>query len=131
MNELFKGKGLRLTNQRMIVLDLINNLKDDATAKNIGHQCKNKVDTSTVYRIIDLFLEKELLQKKLNYNNEIYYSLKEEHGHYFTCIKCHKKEKISDCPLEIVDERLEHEKGYKVLSHVVQVDGICRDCQDK
>lgn len=130
ITELFKSKNLKLTKQRRIVLDLISLLKDEATAKNIASRCINDVDNSTVYRIIDLFMERGLLDKNLNYNNEIYYSLKEEHGHYFTCIKCHKKEKI-ECPLEVVENKLEVNKGYKILNHTVQIEGICKKCLDK
>lgn len=130
ITELFKSKNLKLTNQRKIVLDLIVVLKDCATAKNIASKCTKDVDNSTVYRIIDLLLDRGILEKNLNYNNEIYYSLKEEHGHYFTCVKCHKKEKLDDCPLEGVEKELEDKKGYKILNHTVQIEGICKDCQN-
>lgn len=129
IKDLFKFKKIKYTNQRGLVLEVINKLGDNATLKNILNSCKNEVDNSTIYRIIDLFIEKEIIDKSLNYNNEIYYAIKEEHGHYFTCIKCHKKEKINNCPLENIEHSLEEDKGYKILNHIVKIEGICNECQ--
>lgn len=131
MYEILKEKKLKLTDQRKIVFDLINKLGNDATASNLVLACSLEVDYSTVYRIINMFLEKGIIEKKLNYKDEIIYSLKEEHGHYFTCIKCHSKEKLTNCPLNSVDHSLEKNKGYKVLSHTVEVYGICKNCLEQ
>lgn len=127
IEDLFKNNSLKATNQRKIVVKIVEELGDRATAKNVAEKCEKEVDCSTVYRIIDLFVEKGVFEKNLNYNNEIYYSIKEEHGHYIRCIKCHKKEKIDECPLDIIEKKLEDE-GYKVLNHTIQLDGICKEC---
>lgn len=129
MNEILKNKGFKSTKQRKIVLELINKLDFEATAKNIANNCSLNVDKSTVYRIIDLFLEKNVLVKELNCNNEIYYRIKEEHGHYFTCVRCHRREKLNDCPIEKIEEDLEKIKGYKILNHTVEITGICDKCK--
>lgn len=127
IEELFKNNSLKSTNQRKKVIKIVDELADMATAKNIAEKCAQTVDYSTVYRIIDLFIEKGVFEKNLNYNNEIYYAIKEEHGHYIRCIKCHKKEKIDECPLDSIEKKLENE-GYKVLNHTIQLDGICKEC---
>lgn len=131
MYEILKEKNLKLTDQRKIVFDLIKRLENNATASNIVSACANEVDYSTVYRIINMFLEKGIIEKKLNYADEIIYAFKEEHGHYFTCVKCHNKEKLMECPLDSVDQHLEQQKGYKIISHTVEVHGICKKCLDK
>lgn len=127
LKKLFKQYNLKITKQREYVINLVSELGDNATAKTIASKCTGIADYSTVYRIIDLFLEKSLFEKGINYNNEIYFSIKEEHGHYITCIKCHKKEKIEECPLDEIEKGLANE-GYKVLSHTIQLDGICKKC---
>lgn len=127
MNNILTKKGLKTTKQRQIIIDIINNLDTEATLKNITKKCCNNVDNSTVYRIIETFLEKEIIEKRINYNEEIYYAIKEEHGHYFTCIKCHKKEKI-ECPLEEIETQFEKEKGYKIINHTILINGLCKNC---
>lgn len=128
MYELLKEKNLKITDQRKRVIDLIKTLDHEATIANIALGCENEVDYSTVHRILNLFIEKQLIEKKLNYKDEIIYSLKEEHGHYFNCVKCHTKEKLEACPLISIDHNLEEQKGYQILSHTIEVYGICATC---
>lgn len=129
INELFKKYNIKSTKQRQIVLKLIQELKDEASSINILNSCSSNVDKSTVYRILDLFVNKNIIVKELNYNNETYYRIREEHGHYFTCIKCHKREKLNDCPIENIENELENKKGYTILNHTVEINGICKKCQ--
>lgn len=131
MIDLFKKYDLKLTSQRQLVLEAVHNLEDDATATKISEYCHGKVNKSTVYRIIDLFLEKGLFEKHLNFNNESYYNISEEHAHYIKCVKCHKREKIDNCPIDNFEKKLEQQKGYKILNHVIELDVICNDCQSK
>ncbi len=121
MEELLRKNNLKVTKQRLEVLNLINELDDNATIKNISN--KIKIDNSTMYRIIELLLEKNVIEKNLNYNDEIYFRIKENHIHYIKCIKCHKKEEIEICPIENIEE-----KGFKILNHKIEIDGICNEC---
>lgn len=127
---LCKKNNLKITKQRKIVIDIISSLGDNATLKNILSKTSESIDNSTVYRIIDLFVSKNIIEKQINYNEEIFYSIREEHGHYINCVRCHKKEKINDCPIESIEKDLEV-KGYEILNHTIQIDGICKDCQIK
>lgn len=129
MKDIFKDFNIKRTKPRELVLDIVNHLGDNATSINILKKINKKIDNSTVYRIIDLFIEKGIFEKKINYNNEIYYSVKESHSHYFICVKCHKKELINICPLTSVEDSLD-DKGYKILNHIVEIDGICKNCQN-
>ena len=131
IENLFKKNKLKLTNQRLNVIKSINKLESNATIKNIVNECGNDMDISTIYRIIDLLLEKSIIEKRINYDDSIYYALKEEHGHYFMCIKCNKKELLNNCPLEEIENKYEKEKGYKIINHTVLMTGICKKCIDK
>lgn len=123
MEKLLRENNLKVTKQRLEILNLINELDDSATTKNISN--KIKIDNSTMYRIIELLLEKNIIEKNINYNNEIYFKIRENHIHYIKCVKCHKKEKIEMCPIENIEE-----KGFKILKHKIEIDGICNDCFD-
>lgn len=127
IEELFHKNKIKNTNQRKLVILKINELKNEATLKKISNELKKEMDNSTIYRIIDMFLVKNIIEKSVNYNEEIYYLIKEEHGHYFNCIKCHKKEKIEICPIEAIENNLET-NGYQILNHTIQIDGICKEC---
>ncbi|MDD5021772.1 MAG: transcriptional repressor, partial [Endomicrobiaceae bacterium] len=51
----------------------------------------------------------------------------DEHHHHITCIKCGKVDEITDCALHGVKKI----NGYKVISHFIQVNGICSECSRK
>lgn len=118
---LLKNHNLKITNSRLLILSLINSLDINATKKNII--LKSNIDKSTVYRILEILLKENIIEKNLNYNNEVYYSVIEEHTHYIKCIKCHKKEKLDICPISNLEKN-----GYKIISHKIEIDGICANC---
>lgn len=123
IEELLKKKKLKATKQRIEIIDLINKLDIEATNKNI---LKNtKTDKSTVYRTLETLKENNIIETSINHKNELYYIIKQEHIHYIKCIKCHKKEKINICPVEDLEK-----KGFKVITHKIEIDGICKDCKE-
>ncbi len=124
IEEYFKEKNIKLTKQRKLIFDIIDEY-DEVTFKDIKNKCNNEMNNSTIYRIIELFLDNNIIVKTLN--DEIYYSInKNEHKHYIYCVKCHKKTLINICPIDSIKNT-----GYKVLSHQIQINGICSDCQKK
>ena len=89
IEEYFKEKNIKLTKQRKLIFDIIDEY-GEVTFKDIRNKCGNKMNNSTIYRIIELFLNNNVIIKTLN--DEIYYSInKNEHKHYIYCVKCHKK----------------------------------------
>lgn len=121
LEKILKDKNLKITQSRLLVLNLILTLDTNANIKSILKE--SNLDKSTVYRIIDLFLEKNIIEKNLSYNGNIYYSIHSSHVHYIKCIKCHKKEQIDICPIDTIKT-----DGYVVLNHKIEIDGICNQC---
>lgn len=124
MKELLKEHNLKITNNRIELLDIINELDLDATIKNILK--KTKIDKSTVYRTIETLLKNNILETSVNHKNELYYQIKHEHKHYIKCIKCHEKQEINICPVEEIEKT-----GFKIISHKIEIDGICNKCTEK
>lgn len=121
--KILKNHNLKVTKQRREILEIISKLDVDATNKNI--LSKITIDKSTMYRILQLLIDKNIIEKNLGYNDEIYYSICVEHKHYIKCIRCHKKEEIDICPV-----RQAEKKGYQIVNHKIEIDGICNDCID-
>ena len=67
---IFKMYDLKCTKQRLEVVNAIKSLDMEATIKNILNSCKS-IDCSTVYRILDLLIDKNILEKRINYKEEI------------------------------------------------------------
>ena len=124
IEEILKNKNLKQTKQRIEILNLIQKLDIEATKKNIIE--KINIDKSTVYRTLETLLKNDIIETSINYKNELYYLIKQEHKHYIKCIKCHKKEEINICPVEDIEK-----KGFRVITHKIEIDGICDKCTEK
>jgi Fe2+ or Zn2+ uptake regulation protein len=46
--------------------------------------------------------------------------------HHITCIKCGKVDEIKECAIDIKKKI----KGYTVVSHFMQVNGVCTGCSN-
>lgn len=122
IKDILKSKQIKATNQRIMILSFIIR-NGHTTIKDINQNFKY-IDLSTIYRIISLFDEKNLIKKAV-YNHLVYYYFNEEHHHYIECIKCHKKEFLDDCPYRNIDL-----KGFKINKDEA-IKGICKTCQEE
>ena len=122
MEELLKEHNLKVTNHRLEILEIVNKLNIKSTIKNIINN--TDMDMSTVYRTLNTLEENNILEKNI-INDEVVYTIKEEHKHYIKCIKCNKVTEIDECPFDLKDNI----DGYKILSHSLMIDGICNKCQ--
>lgn len=129
MNELFKEKGIKLTRQRKEIYNIVRT--NPSTIKEIIKRKTNDVDVSTLYRIIELFIEKEMFIKNVDKKGDVYYTVNEDHTHYINCVKCHKKVKIDFCPIDEIEKHVYEEVGYTLISHNMMFDGICSKCNEK
>ncbi len=122
MESILKEKKLKVTKNRLKVLEYIN--KNEYVTLN--ELIKNlNIDKSTVYRIIDVLLENDIITT-ITFENETKYSLSKEHLHILECVKCHKKKKIETCPFDKTNYN-----DFIITKHSVVIEGICKNCQKK
>lgn len=121
MIEIFKEKKIKDTKQRELVYNFIKNYNGEATIKIICSNCN--VDKATIYRILELFVQKEIFVKKVDYDGQIYFMIN-EHYHYINCIKCHKRTRIEICPIKEINV-----DNYTIINHSVELNGICDSCE--
>lgn len=123
IEHILKENNLKITRQRKEILELINKLDTQSTLANIKKEIS--IDKSTMYRIIEKLLEKNIIEQNINYQKQIYFSIKKEHKHYIKCIKCHNKQEIKICPINKIEVQ-----GYKIINHKIEIDAICNKCQN-
>ena len=121
VSEIIKSHGLKITKQRLKVLSIIISMEENATINNIINN--TSFDKSTVYRIINTFIDKKIIVKDINYNNMDYFIINDKHKHYIKCVKCHKIKILDNCPIDNITV-----KGFEVLNHSLRIDGICKEC---
>jgi Fur family peroxide stress response transcriptional regulator len=89
-------KGLKVTPQRMAILEAIINLNNHPTAENIIEYIRKNhpnIATATVYKVLDALVEKELIKKvKTEKGIMRYDALLENHHHLY----CSDSDRIED-----------------------------------
>lgn len=102
-----KSSNLKVTPQRVAVLEALNNLKDHPTADRIKeYVVKNhpNIAVGTIYKTLETFVEKGLV-KKVKTERDImrYDAILDKHHHLY----CEDTERIEDFFDEHLDEMLE------------------------
>ncbi len=94
-NELLK-KGLKITPQRMVILEALHTLKTHPTADEIKEYIQvnhPNVAAGTVYKILETFVEKGLIRKvKTDRDVMRYDAILENHHHLY----CYESDRIED-----------------------------------
>ena len=89
-----------------------------------------KTDPATVFRIVNLFKEKGLLQSIQLHEGKFRYELSSKpHHHHFVCEQCGGIQDISDFSIKKIEEEIQKKRHLTITSHSLEFFGICADCQ--
>lgn len=126
--EILKGKNIRISKQRILILDYLMTHPIHPTAEEIFNDLKSEdpaISQATIYNNLNLFVKHKLV-KELDFNmtSKRYEFYKKSHAH-FICEVCGNIEDVE------VDE-VDYEKSlsmYQIDNIEVTFRGICPECQ--
>ena len=142
LKEKLREKGLKVTNQRILILSVLEQNKGrHLTAEDIYElvtQEHPEIGLATVYRTIQLLWDMQLIDK-INLDEgcvryEIGHLLdggSKHNHHHLICRTCNKIIPFDDVLLEEAERHIERTIGFHVLDHEVKFYGICRECMKK
>lgn len=128
-------EGVKKTKQRMCVLSVLERADFPLSAAEIYRQLEEESSPgwlSTVYRVLELFVQKGVVLKTTVLDGEtaVYELNRNRHKHYAVCMNCHKMIELDACPLEQYISKLA-DGEFRVLGHKVEMYGYCRECDEK
>lgn len=137
---MLRDKGLKVTNQRIYVLETLQMSKNQhLTAEEIYNKVKTghpEIGLATVYRTIQILRELHLIDR-INFDDgseryEIAESAqsgaKHHHHHHLVCLKCGRVFEFEDDMMEGLEESIAQKTGFKVVDHEVKLYGYCKEC---
>lgn len=132
-NNILKLKELKVTKARKEILEIFLGKKDTSlNAEEIFSICRRSgknINLSTVYRTLDIFLEKEILDKFILENGVSVYKIhKKTHKHILECDICHKEVEVP-CPLKQIEEIVREKTGFTLTEHSLKMKGVCDNCK--
>ncbi len=127
---ILKKAGIRRTDARIKMLDVMLASETPLEAKELHEQAGTEdLWLSTVYRNLELFMEKGLVQQISPPDSEsVFYHLEVNgHNHYAVCEECHRRIALDLCPVEDLEPQLTA-AGFQPTHHRLEVFGICESC---
>jgi Fur family ferric uptake transcriptional regulator len=132
----FKQQGIRLTRQRKILLDLIDQSGLHLDAERLFQLAREKdpkLNRVTVYRTLKLLKAGGLVDELdlMHHSGDQHYyetRLKQEHAHVI-CLRCGKIEEFFGDLLQQMREQIESHFGFQVVLARTEVGGYCSHCQ--
>jgi Fe2+ or Zn2+ uptake regulation protein len=128
-----KSLNLKATPKRLAILTLMGREAAYISPEEIWLKLKSQFDRvglPTVYRNLEELAAGGVITTVIHPNRQLYYHFcpNLDHHHHFICVACRKVEDVDFCGLENIEREVGEKIGGKVLSHVVQVNGLCRSC---
>lgn len=126
-NEL-KKNNIRLTHQRLKVLEYLSNSKNHPTVEQIYNALKKEVPSlskTTIYNTLNYLAELNLIQVLAIDENEAHFdAVTNTHGHF----KCKTCGKIYDFDIDMDTCRVKELDNFKITEKLVYFKGICERC---
>ncbi len=141
-DELLKGAGLKITEQRRKILSFLLSNHGPFTVEELAQKLKSLgFDLATLYRSMGTFEEAGLVEKRLFGDGLVRWELASHpgeacdhghhgHHHHLMCTDCKKIVQLDLCLPEnlLIDLK---KMGYAQLKHHLEFSGICPQCQMK
>lgn len=129
-----KDSGLRYTQQRQAVWDELCSTSDHRDAEDIYvTMIRNglPVSRATVYRTIEVLVNKGLARKLDIGDGRSRYEMRQEDSHHdhMICVNCGRIEEFVDPQIEELQKAVAIRYGYILKTHKLQLYGLCGDCQ--
>ena len=127
-----KSYGIRVTPQRAIILDAIENMAGHFTAEDVYaavQQVSSYINIATVYRTLELLKELEIVTDSDMGAGATHYALR-THGphHHAICRVCGRSFEFPHALLETPIARLNTEYDFVADAHHVVIFGWCTGC---
>lgn len=129
-------RGIRLTRQRLILLELLDGSGKHLDAESLYELAKEKdpkLNRVTVYRTLKLLKEGGLIDELdlMHWAGDQHYyetRLKQEHAH-IVCLRCGKVEEFFGESLQNIKRQVEANLGFRIAAARTEMGGYCPDCQ--
>lgn len=132
---LLHKSGLKATPARIVALKILEKEHKPLSVGILQRKTgKQKIDTVTLYRMMQSFQEKGIVRRvDLRHTHAHYEIATRADHHHITCERCGKIEDVSWCDLEsIIQKALGQSVAFEhITDHTFELFGVCRSCSDK
>ena len=133
IEEKCKGKGVRLTDQRKVIAQIMSESKDHPDVDELHKRVidvDKKISIATVYRTVKLFEEAGILEKHdFKGGKARYEAMIESHHDHLIDVKTGEIIEFVDDEIEALQKKVAEKYGYKLVDHKLELYGIKKKSQ--
>jgi len=134
--KLLKNLRLKVTPKRLAILDFLARTGTYVSPEEVRRNLQDhfgRIGLPTVYRNLDELATGGVISKIIHPNRQLYYYFcpNTDHHHHFICISCREVSDLDICALDGIEEEVKNQIRGKVISHILQVNGLCAGCCEK
>ncbi|GFI60968.1 peroxide operon regulator [Clostridiales bacterium] len=135
--ETLRSNGLKVTPQRIAILNTLMNTKSHPTAEAIFKSLEPTNPTmslATVYKTLDSFTSAGIIQQLTIDGDSLHYDFETDFHPHLICMKCNK---VCDVNVDISDEfktiidKISSDTNFKVSNEQLFFYGLCEECSGK
>ncbi len=129
-----RNAGYKMTGPRLTILDILEKSGGHITSAellSLVEQRDPSIGRASVFRTLDLMIKLGIVWTSVQGGSTVHYMLMPGgHHHHIICTNCDKLIEFDDCRLGALISSLEREYGVHVEGHLLELYGLCQDCQD-
>lgn len=133
LDERIAATGLRVTRQRLRVLDELAREPHDLTAQDLYRRLRDdgeKIGLATVYRTLGSLVEHGVVDTLAHSPGETCYRLcSDAHHHHLVCSECHRVVELGECGIEPWLEAAAAREDFVPTGHRLEIVGVCAACR--
>jgi Fur family ferric uptake transcriptional regulator len=129
-----KEKGLKLTPQRRLIIDIIHDADTHLTADTIIATVQDRmpgVNKSTIYRTLELLEGVGCVYKSELEDQYVYHHAEEGQHHHLVCTGCGNTVDCSEDLFAPVKAALARKYDFRVDFNHIVINGLCRSCSGR
>jgi Fur family ferric uptake transcriptional regulator len=133
LDERIAATGLRVTRQRVRVLEELAREPHDLTAQDLYRRLRDdgeNIGLATVYRTLGSLVEHDVVDTLAHSPGETCYRLcSDAHHHHLVCSECHRVVELGECGIEPWLEAAAAREDFVPTGHRLEIVGVCAACR--
>jgi Fur family ferric uptake transcriptional regulator len=133
LKKIIRSIGVKVTDQRMVILQEILSGADHVTAQAVFENVKHKnseIGFATVYRFLRTLTDHKILSEvRVQGLPARYEWANKEHHDHISCTSCGKINEFENDEIELLQKQIAKSLGYDLTNHIMELYGVCSDCQ--
>jgi Fur family ferric uptake transcriptional regulator len=131
---LLKEKKLRMTQQRMVILEELRKVHTHPSADEIYEMVRlrlPRISLGTIYRNLEILCELGEIQKLELSGSLKRYDWNPQKHYHIRCLRCNRVDDAPIAPLQQLENDLYEATVFEIIGHNLEFTGLCPECSKK